>query len=154
MLLWEENDKEELEDVITEADRVNDAVFRAEWPITDLNVLTSIRFSSEFLSEPPIVASCLAEVDKWVIDEVASFKDLLKGAFCDCEDVTCSLCNSYNNMNLPKTLNLYLITSNIPNTFNCFHTDRLSFVLVVEVFSCSDSLDSGFCGSGTFLNLR
>ena len=94
MLLWEENDKEELEDVITEADRVNDAVFRAEWPITDLNVLTSILFSSKFLSEPTIVASCRVEVDKWVIDEVASFKDLLKGALCVCEDVTCDLCNS------------------------------------------------------------
>ena len=106
MLLWEEQDKEQLQDVITEADRVNDEVFRPEWPITDLNVLTSIRFSSKFLSEPTIVASCRAEVDKWVIDEVASFKDLLKGALCDCEDVTCDLCNSKNNINSLKTLNL------------------------------------------------
>ena len=103
-LFWEESVKEELEDVITEADRVNDEAFPAEWPIADLNVLTSILFSSKFLSEPTIVASCRVEVDKWVIDEVASFKDLLKGALCDCEDVTCSLCNSYNNVNLPKTL--------------------------------------------------
>ena len=42
----------------------------------------------------------------------------------------------------------------MPNKFHYFHTDKLSFVLGEAVFSCSDSFKSGFCGSGTFLNLR
>ena len=94
--IWvnDEEDWEE-EEVITEVDRVNDPAFPMEWCIAELNILTSILFSSEFFSEPTTVASCRAEVDKWVIDDVASFKDLLNGAFCDSWDGVCDLCNGY-----------------------------------------------------------